>query len=170
MDARFKEMLKEVSSESDRSSALIHVANLDNQLRRMLENHTVAVSKKLNKQVFESTGFLSTLSAKIHAAYLFGLITENEFHDFNVIRKIRNFFAHEEFGLFFSSDKIVNLCDALVLASEAQADRPEFNWRGSRHSFELVSMSLYYILLDRSNKLLEDKLVSPANIPIFPKR
>lgn len=163
-------MLKETNSESDRSCVLIHVANLDNQLRRMLENHTVSTSTKLNKQVFEGNGFLSTLSAKIHASYFFGLISENEFHDFNVLRKIRNHFAHEEFGLFFSSDKISKLCDALISASEARADRPEFDWRGPRHSFELVSMSLYYVLLDRSNKLLEIKLVSPPNIPIFPKR
>jgi DNA-binding MltR family transcriptional regulator len=38
---------------------------------------------------------LATLSAKISICYAFGLIDENLLHDLDVIRKIRNRFAHD---------------------------------------------------------------------------
>jgi DNA-binding MltR family transcriptional regulator len=45
-----------------------------------------------------------------------GLISESVYHDLNVIRKIRNKFAHEMQGYTFNEPEIVDWCKTLKLA------------------------------------------------------
>ena len=168
-DLRFKEMLKETRRESDRASALIHAANLDNQLRRLLLEHFVKISSEMEKQVFEGTGYLSTFSSRINASYMVGLLAQNEYHDFNIVRKIRNYFAHQEHGWSFKTDEVRKLCDSLMLIAEAKLDRPKFDFSDPRHAFEITASSLFYLILDRSRSAFSQKRVLPFPTSIFPK-
>ena len=45
-----------------------------------------------------------------------GLISESMFHDLNIIRKIRNKFAHQMHGYSFDEPEIVSWCNSLKLA------------------------------------------------------
>jgi hypothetical protein len=53
---------------------------------------------------------LGTFSARINSAYAMGLIQSDEFHDLNVIRKIRNEFGHSWKDVDFDTQKISALC------------------------------------------------------------
>ncbi|MGH8770371.1 MAG: MltR family transcriptional regulator, partial [Burkholderiales bacterium] len=58
------------------------------------------------KPLFEGLGPLNSLSAKIRIAHAFGLLPPDICADVDVIRKIRNEFAHAHQPLSFDSPKI----------------------------------------------------------------
>jgi DNA-binding MltR family transcriptional regulator len=56
---------------------------------------------------------LSNFSARIKTAYCLGLITKKEYDDLNLIRKIRNKFAHRLHGYSFDHKEIIDWCNSL---------------------------------------------------------
>lgn len=105
--------LKEFQAETDRGAVLVGAALLDARLERLLLSHMLP-GKVANDLVKGGNAPLGTFSARINATYAFGLITTAERQDLNLIRGIRNEFAHSEHGLTFSDQKIVGLCSSLV--------------------------------------------------------
>ena len=87
-----------------------------------------------NKLVCGGNAPLGTFSARIAACLALGLITSSEKQDLNIIRGIRNEFAHREHGLNFSDGKIAGLCSSLkprrpadMVAAEGYPPRQRFN-------------------------------------------
>lgn len=105
--------LKEFQTETDRGAALVGAALLDSRLERLLLSHMLA-GKVADDLVKGGNAPLGTFSARINATYAFGLITTAERQDLNLIRGIRNEFAHSEHGLTFADQKIVGLCSSLT--------------------------------------------------------
>ncbi|NPU93980.1 MAG: hypothetical protein HPY82_18880 [Gammaproteobacteria bacterium] len=64
-------------------------------------------------KIFDGYGPLATFSAKTDMALLLGLITERVHKDINLIRKIRNIFAHEAEKVGFEIDQVKGLCAKL---------------------------------------------------------
>ena len=56
---------------------------------------------------------LSSFSARIKTAYCLGLVTKQEFDDLNLIRRIRNRFAHRFHGYTFENQEIIDWCNSL---------------------------------------------------------
>jgi len=110
----WKDFYKEFNNESPRGAVLIAAAFLDTQLQKLLESNFIN-DKSAIKRIFdnERNGSLSTSYAKIQTAYCLGLINKVIHDDLNVIRKIRNKFAHEMFGFNFENLEIVKLCENL---------------------------------------------------------
>ncbi len=103
---------KELQYESPRAAVIIACAFLDAQLRAILLNSFV--DKKTSEELLESD--ISSFSSRIKTAYCMGLISESMFHDLNIIRKIRNKFAHQMHGYSFDEPEIVRWCNSLELA------------------------------------------------------
>ncbi len=59
------------------------------------------------------TAPLGTFSSRIKAAFALGLIDGRERSECDLIRKVRNEFAHQPHGIAFDNDKITVLCDRL---------------------------------------------------------
>lgn len=98
--------------ESDRGAALLAASMLDEIVLRILRAHFIedAESEKL------LTGFnapLGTFSARLVAALCLGLIEKLEFNEANLIRKIRNHFAHGWVDISFDDNRIVGLVGGL---------------------------------------------------------
>ncbi len=109
---QLSEFLTEFNKESDRGAVLIAAAVLDDKLGEILGAFFANVPE--NEELLN--GFnapLGTFSAKISAAYCMGLIQENEFHEINIIRRIRNEFGHSWKNVDFHTSKIVELCNQL---------------------------------------------------------
>ena len=73
-------------------------------------------AKKVNELLGSEDGSeapLSSLSARIKTAYCLGLITKKEFDDLNLIRRIRNRFAHRLHGYSFENQEIIDWCNSL---------------------------------------------------------
>lgn len=98
-----------LEKESDRGCALIAAAYLDVVLSRLLRAALVD-NKGVAADLFGHNGALGTFSSRIDLAYMMGYIGEKVRRDLNLIRKIRNNFAHLERPIEFADEKIANWC------------------------------------------------------------
>jgi len=85
--------LNELAQESERSAVVLSAARLDNALEKLLKSYLVHYPGG-SDNLFDQDRPLSTFSAKIALAYRMGLIDSDFEHSIQMIRKLRNDFAH----------------------------------------------------------------------------
>jgi len=112
--AQFLQFRVLLNNESDRACALMAAAFLDDQLRQLLEANLVQ-DKKVLVRILDQRGPLATFSSRIDMAYAMGLIGKRTLLDLNLLRKIRNEFAHTAEPLSFDSPKVSAWCSQLHL-------------------------------------------------------
>jgi DNA-binding MltR family transcriptional regulator len=166
--ANFQEMLAETRSEGDRACALILAANIDNCLRDLLEAFFVEMSKNQKKDLFENNGPLSTFSSVSRIAFATGFLSLDEFNDINLIRAIRNLFAHKVQGWSFSTGEVAQLCTSLKMPATLRVEHPELAdfVKSPRASFEVTSASLILILMNRIDEALQSRRMIHASTTI----
>jgi len=130
---KWKSFFNEFNNESPRGVVIISAVFFDTQLQNLLENH-LKKDRSVIKNLFSNNinGPLSSLSAKIKTSYVLGLITKEIYHDLEIIRKIRNKFAHEIFGMSFQNEEIVKLSNELYsgkIPFDHITDTPENRFR-----------------------------------------
>jgi len=106
----FLDLLK---SESARGKVLISSGFLEEQLRRVL----LAFMREdgaSNALVDGANAPLGTFSARIAACDALGLLSESEAHDLQIIRKIRNDFAHD-IHTSFETTSVKDRCKMLKM-------------------------------------------------------
>jgi mannitol operon repressor len=116
----FKRFLDELNKETERGAALISSAMIDELLNRTILAYLVEHERSESLL----TGFnapLGTFSARIVAAFSLGLLSESEYRECEIIRKIRNAFAHDV-HISFSDGRIRNLCSNLDLCAKDYGD------------------------------------------------
>lgn len=139
----FSQFLGEFQGETDRGAALVGAALIDERLYRLLESHFVAC-KEPKELLKGGNAPIGSFSARIKIAYCLGLITELEFKECELIRRIRNEFAHQVHGLTFADNKVNDLCN------NSRANTPggaRFNGNARQlfiNSVILVSLALWY--------------------------
>src|SRR5689334_4681663 len=89
-------MVETLDGESDRAFVLILAANLDEMLRMLLRNYFLDNEKEKGflDKIFENEGPLSSFSSRIRLAFALGFINQELYHDLQIVRDIRNKFAH----------------------------------------------------------------------------
>jgi mannitol operon repressor len=87
---------------------------------------------------------LGTLSARALAAFSLGLITEREYGDLDLLRKVRNEFAHNV-HISFEDQRVRDLCERLALAAHDYGDVVV----GSRGQFTTAAVALISNLTNR---------------------
>ena len=108
----FSSFLSEFQEETDRGAALVGAALIDERLERLLKDHLIDC--KQSKEILGGGNSpLGTFSARENLSYCLGLITELEYKEIEVIRKVRNEFAHKVHGLTFKDQKVNDLCQNL---------------------------------------------------------
>jgi hypothetical protein len=109
----FMGFLPELNKESDRGQVLIACSYLDDLMRRILL--AFLIDRDITTRLIE--GFsapLGTFSTRTSAAYALGLISEREFRECEVLRRIRNRFAHDMHASF-DMQNIGDLCQNLTM-------------------------------------------------------
>ncbi len=101
-----------LNDESTRGGVLLGAAILDDCLRKLLHNFMIASEKEVNKLLHN--GPLGTFSARCLAAYCLGLISIDEFHDIELIREVRNSFAHDLMEANLENSAIKANCTKLM--------------------------------------------------------
>lgn len=97
-------------SSSDRSCVIVAAAYIDELLGYLFRYFlTSPSSEKEDKELFPGYGPLSSFSSKILLSYRLGLISNYEYRTLQIIRKIRNLFAHD-----ISKDSLLEFKDMLV--------------------------------------------------------
>src|SRR4051794_24711234 len=95
-----------LDNESDRASAVLCAAFLDHELEILLRRFMRDI--KETNELFKQMQPLSTFSSKIKFAYVLGLIIPDAYHDLNLIRRIRNDFAHNRRARSFTETEIAS--------------------------------------------------------------
>jgi DNA-binding MltR family transcriptional regulator len=108
---RLVEAEAELRGTSDRAAAIVGASLIELQLEQLLIQSMVKGIEP--KPLFEGFGPLSSFSAKIRIAEFFGLLPPDICADADLIRKIRNEFAHTHEQLSFEAQKITSWLAAL---------------------------------------------------------
>ena len=95
--------------ESDAGCALLGAALLDDCLEALLRASFVN-DVQVMKRLLEVNHPLGTFASRIDVGYCLGLITQDECDELHVVRKIRNYFAHQRRKMTFSKATVKDLC------------------------------------------------------------
>ncbi len=107
-----KESFDNIKKLSTHGMVIVNVSLLDEQLEALLTAYFIDKPKAVN-ELLDDPGCLSTFGARIKLSFVLGLISAKEFDMLNLIRKIRNDFAHNSRATSFSQSPIKDRCLAL---------------------------------------------------------
>lgn len=152
----FSSFLKEFQSETDRGAALVGAALIDQKLSDILE--AFMVNNKIADELLNGANApLGALSARTKAAYAFGLIDDHELGECDLIRKIRNEFAHSIHGTTFFDQKIHSLCKNLK--SDLPGERKDFSDK-PREMFINAVILIVLRLTYRSERVSKERRIT----------
>lgn len=140
--------------ESDRGLALVAAEFFDATIERLLRaRFSVGLKSqpKLIKPLFEGFGPLSTFSSKISVSYAINLLQDWMASDLDLIRRIRNDFAHSLESKTFRDPKISGMVDQLASLAKLIQGRPNISGATSREKYVLACA--------RTGALLQAKVV-----------
>jgi len=143
---------------SEMGLAMITVSSLDDQLGVLLESFFVEDQKDAD-QILEYPGALSTFGARIELAFLLGLISSRERRLLNLIRKIRNDFAHEanlvsfpQSRVSFSQSPIKDRCRELDITKIVEPGK-QYDLSDPAARFINASIFLWLVLIHRTAQI-----------------
>jgi DNA-binding MltR family transcriptional regulator len=111
---RLFEIRSELEKESDRGCALVAAAYLENQITELLEGFFIQQSKKASGSLFDFNGPVGTFSSKIKMCLALGLIPKEISNALDLVRKIRNEFAHLHEPLRFDTESMARRVVSLL--------------------------------------------------------
>ena len=116
---------KSIIFETDRGCALMSAACIDNFLGNLLRAHLIDDTTVVPK-LFMQYGPLSTFSSRTDLAYVLGLIDAETRREINLVRKIRNEFAHRHEPISFELPAIKDQCRQFLLSQKVDTPRKQF--------------------------------------------
>lgn len=138
-------------SESDRACAILAAAALDESLRRLLKKFLVPASGRADALLEGASAPLSSFSARIEAAFRLGLVSERFARDLQLIRKIRNDFAHDLEKSTFADAAVADRVNELVKDSPLLAGMREENRpKTTRMLFAMWASWMLSVLSERT--------------------
>lgn len=109
---QLERMADAIKSESERGVVLINATILDEVLKEAIESHLVE-HKDVKKLTEGFNAPIGTFHSRILLSFAIGLIPEDEYKQLELIRKIRNEFAHNV-EASFESKSVVSHCWSLA--------------------------------------------------------
>lgn len=107
--AALHETLARFTRQADRGTALIASAWVDDCLKACVRAF-FRPDKKIADDVLQPEGALGTFASRIKLAYLLDIIDPTAYRDLDLLRRIRNEFAHRRSDLRFTSPPIKDRC------------------------------------------------------------
>jgi hypothetical protein len=103
-----REAHREIEESHDRAAAVVAAAFVEDRLATALKAR-LHQDETITDNMFRSSGPLGTFKAKIDLAYLVGLCSKQAHSDLEIIRRIRNEFAHELTTKTFENQRVKDL-------------------------------------------------------------
>jgi len=116
----FMEFLADFNKETERGAALAAAAMVDDQLGRTIQAFLVP-NKGSEALLGGFNAPLGSFASRIAAAFGLGLLSQQEHRECELIRKVRNEFAHQ-IKVSFKTDKVVSLCAQLQFSATDYGD------------------------------------------------
>lgn len=111
----YRDVLEAYEQESDRSAAILAASFLEEVLEETIRSFLI--EDKSVDNLFKGYSPLSTFSSKIDISYALGLITKEMKQDLDVVRKVRNHFAHNWKDASFDNSPVSDFCRNLKITS-----------------------------------------------------
>lgn len=102
---------EELRGESDRATVILYAAWIDHLLEQKLRLHFSKGNAEQRDKLFDGNGAFHAFSSKVNAAFCLGWLDADVRHDIDLIRRIRNRFAHQIHGLSLKTPEIRDLAD-----------------------------------------------------------
>jgi len=113
------EMEQEFYLGSDRAAVILQSANIERSLETLLmAKMRRQLSEDVKGRIFEGYGPLSTFSAKILMGYALDLYGPVFRHDLDIIKELRNGFAHVRLPLQLTQPELSGMCANLMLPDD----------------------------------------------------
>jgi hypothetical protein len=135
----------ELKRETDRGLPLVAAALIDAKLEEILAAF-FCEGRELDGLLDGGNAPLASFSARAQTCFALGLIDDYEFSEINLVRKVRNEFAHARHGLSFSNAKVRGLCATLTSHIPVT---PEGDKNDPRYRFVTATMALVLRLYHR---------------------
>ncbi len=119
---QWSRFFNEFRSESDRGATILASVWIEHLLERKLKALFTAGNSKTRQKLYSLNGPFSSFSSKILAVYSLGWIDSDIYDDINLVRRIRNVFAHKLHGIDLESPKIRKLIDEFKIPSRHYYD------------------------------------------------
>lgn len=116
----YQKNVRGYENESDRAVAILAASFLENFLGKYLR-HFMA-DDKITDELFDGYGPFSTFAQKINTAYAFKFIHKSIKNNLDIIKQIRNEFAHAPHVISFNDEKMKVLCNNLSTAKETHCE------------------------------------------------
>jgi len=144
---------RELQSESQRGQVLVITAFIEDLVERTLREY---LPKQTSTESLLSGAMapIGNLAAKTALACSLDLITASEYNNIEIVRKIRNKFAHTV-DVSFMDQSIVALTNNLTHALADLDKDPKTKPKEPFYRFQLVTAALLLHLHDRSEKIGE---------------
>lgn len=139
---------KENASGTQRGVVLVWASIIDETLSKILSAHFIVLSKKQSIEMFDHNGPAGSFSSKIKLCFALGLILDDEMNAINLVRKIRNDFAHD-INVDLDDEPLRSQCLQLGTTFDAPATFRE----NPRLSFSTACGSLMMILHNRLSSI-----------------
>jgi len=146
-----RKSLEEIQILSERGWAIMVASHLDEQLAALLRAFFVDDQKTVD-QLLEDTGAIAGFGVRIELAFLLGLISARERRMLNLIRKIRNDFAHNSKSASFSQSPIKDWCLELDARQTVESEKLSQHSEPVRKFIAAFSF-LLLVLVDRREHL-----------------
>lgn len=140
---KLAKFLNYFQGESDRGSALIGAAMIESKLEKLLDS--ILIDNKSKEDAFDGqNAILGTFSSKIRMCHMLGIISDKECEEFQLVRKIRNKFAHHLDEISFDDSPIREYCLALKASTPGDLKAEKRYRQLYINSIVLSSLALWY--------------------------
>lgn len=116
-----------LKSESDRGSTILASIWIENLLERKLQALFTKGNSRNRQRLYDLNGPFSSFASKILAAYTIGWIDSDVFHDLELLRKIKNKFAHTIDFEHFEDVEVKKLINEFRIPHKHYTDWSELN-------------------------------------------
>jgi DNA-binding MltR family transcriptional regulator len=101
---------------SDRASIILQTSMVQNNLTMLIRKKTRDnLNNKQRNRLFDGNGPLASFGNQLIVSYAFGIFGPVSFRDLDLIREIRNGFAHSRYPMQFSMREVTNICMQLKI-------------------------------------------------------
>ena len=107
---------RELNTAGSRTTAVVWASVVQEQVRRtIIHGMRSDLSNTIRGAIIDHDRPLGTFSAQNLAGYAFNMFGRKTFHDLEIIRELRNVFAHSRKALKFSTKEVSRVCATLQI-------------------------------------------------------
>lgn len=148
---------KEILHGTDRSIALVGAALVDSALLRVLTIHFVEMDEKhFNAMFFKEGAPLASFSSRIRMGHALGVYDDHLMGILDIIRRVRNAFAHSLRPIDFNHPLVIEECEGLPKAK--LKDKLTHSLKPLAENYVAICANIEGVLLDHGKRNVNKKI------------